>query len=973
MKKYVLAVLVVMFVGVLVSSCGGKGFKGVKNAARDLRNSVKSQLTGKGGKTVSSGPLFGRRAYSIPPTPEPGSETRTVKLPVALVALSDGSGHLWPAPVNHDVHGYYASLFSQQGEGTWRDYVSPPDKKWLGSGEFSMRDFYYHNSFGIFRVNGDIITAGPQSTSIQPDYAWLGLPYKYKYDPNQEITIDYQSIAQVAYNGQQIDYDHSGSLIKAAGYFASGENLDINGDDVHRLVAFLDYIVDWLNDQWTGTYYGTDINGNPLTKPNKPYLNRLDDFLSPGRDFPDSNDGSTFDTTDAYIPPGDPNNPQWTNPFGDRTPYQPSVPFFADPNERTWLDNFDWFKVFQDTSAAVKVFDHLTIVVAGPHTGERVRELCIPINQDWNVHKLRFYSGDNLVEKQLGNVTVLFEKEYNPYLLCHEFGHVIGLPDLYDTRNGLFQAGSHGTSIVGDNGIGNKSLMGDEVLLNVPDSATRYDGSDTALDPWYGMTSVANDLDCYSRYVCGWLTWEHNNVHTLTPLATVDNCYNLAPDRSLLQVPIPLINNGGHCYAIPMVQWWLQPDVNPTEVFAPPRGFGHSWYIVWGSGMDVWPEWLFLENRGPSSLGDGSEKYDRFLDANSFDTAATNPRTDTFSGLLAWHLDIAAGYAYSPATLGILSAYNMGAVPSYDGLDKPDAPANFKFLRLLEADGAKANITGTPQQNVLARHVPPNPLDHTTIDPHFGDKWDMWAFTDTGAPDSAQLPFLSPYHQSLDWWNQNMGTESDYKYVNTECNNWDPENPNSEISTTGLFIRNFRKGNAGNTVYVYGPSDLHVYPTTSGWPTPDDTNSANRMVFVDIFRLPRIHKEAHNPVNYLRCVNGVRMISISQSTTPRGESAADINVYYANSSDIPNGTLVLYWKPAGSTNWIPATGVTVTPTPLSGHGVAHLTWLVDQAAKGIALDLRVALNLHVAYPNGDSDDITGDDVLSKYFMSIVIS
>jgi hypothetical protein len=64
MKKYVLAVLVVMFVGFLVSSCGGKGFKGVKNAARDLRNSVKSQLTGKNGKTVSSGPLFGRRAVS---------------------------------------------------------------------------------------------------------------------------------------------------------------------------------------------------------------------------------------------------------------------------------------------------------------------------------------------------------------------------------------------------------------------------------------------------------------------------------------------------------------------------------------------------------------------------------------------------------------------------------------------------------------------------------------------------------------------------------------------------------------------------------------------------------------------------------------------------------------------------------------------------------------------------------------------
>lgn len=55
MKRYVLSVLVILFVGLIVSSCGGKGAKVIRTAPRDLVNSVKNRITGKGGKTVSSG------------------------------------------------------------------------------------------------------------------------------------------------------------------------------------------------------------------------------------------------------------------------------------------------------------------------------------------------------------------------------------------------------------------------------------------------------------------------------------------------------------------------------------------------------------------------------------------------------------------------------------------------------------------------------------------------------------------------------------------------------------------------------------------------------------------------------------------------------------------------------------------------------------------------------------------------------
>jgi len=61
MRRYVLAVLVVVLVGLAVPSCGRKAARGVKHGARDLRNSVKTQLTGE--KHVSTGPLFGRREY----------------------------------------------------------------------------------------------------------------------------------------------------------------------------------------------------------------------------------------------------------------------------------------------------------------------------------------------------------------------------------------------------------------------------------------------------------------------------------------------------------------------------------------------------------------------------------------------------------------------------------------------------------------------------------------------------------------------------------------------------------------------------------------------------------------------------------------------------------------------------------------------------------------------------------------------
>jgi len=56
MRKYIFAVLVVLLLCLLLPSCGGKGMKGMKHAGRDLRNSVKQQLTG--GKQTSGGPLL---------------------------------------------------------------------------------------------------------------------------------------------------------------------------------------------------------------------------------------------------------------------------------------------------------------------------------------------------------------------------------------------------------------------------------------------------------------------------------------------------------------------------------------------------------------------------------------------------------------------------------------------------------------------------------------------------------------------------------------------------------------------------------------------------------------------------------------------------------------------------------------------------------------------------------------------------
>lgn len=692
--------------------------------------------------------------------------------------------------------------------------------------------------------------------------------------------------------------------------FRSGINLPLNDPNVVRMKVFLNYIVDWLNQTWPD-------NDAPSIPPDPPYKNHQQEALG-AADFADDTGqtGLTFDSPDnaapfcpypnAPIPNApdynDPYHAHYADPTGDRTPGQDyGYPFFS--NGITWLDNFDWRNIFVNPDNG-PVFDNLTIVIAGPPWDDNaqthypdLREAVIPINQDWGIHTLG--------GKKLGSVTILFERIYNPYLISHEFGHVLGLVDLYDQRNGLVDARLQ--PLHGDNGVGNKSLMGDMIGLDIPgQGASRYSGDESynaPLDSDYSKTSTANDLDCYSRYLCRWISPE--KVHILNP--TQQNLtYNLAPGNALLQVPIPLLNKepidsaGGHFFAIPLLSLWEQHNENwqwSSFFSALPDQFGFSYCDM--GGYMPWFEWLLLEYRGPSS---SATQWDDYLGWNS----SSSPTGAPDKGLLIWHLDtrLAVSNGWG-AALGIQSAYNDGAIPTYG--QGPAAPPNYKFLRLLEADGT---ITAQDHQYVLAQNAGwvTNPNDPDK-DARYGDKWDVWGgltwdgsqdgsnqlhdlapMTDTAYGDNSLVGYLSPYFD-IDPWG----------YVNTNQN---PPMNTENNGVTGLLVRNLRKSGANQ---VYRPPAIlrfFVYPETSitHWPSPDDT-TPGEMMFVDVFRLPG-DENGRN----LRGVNGVRIISLdnvsaSQYPPPGPEvpnnSYVTFRVYAANSfdyHDTTSGKVQLYRK-----------------------------------------------------------------------------
>ncbi len=210
--------------------------------------------------------------------------------------------------------------------------------------------------------------------------------------------------------------------------------------------------------------------------PDQPATYRIEDFLrlfngpNQGRSFSDYFKESSYGKLDISV-----NVVGWTRAKNSYQSYSHGKNGFdgarglvAEAIDAAEARGVDFSKYDNNNDGNV---DGIIVIHAGPGTEEAADNNYIWSHR-WAINS-RFYDGRNISDYMI-QPEIRFSERVNIGIFCHEFGHLLGLPDLYDTddRNGI------------NSGIGHWGLM--------------------ARGGWGGQEAVPSGLCAWSKSALNW-------------------------------------------------------------------------------------------------------------------------------------------------------------------------------------------------------------------------------------------------------------------------------------------------------------------------------------------------------------------------------------------------------------------------------------------------------------------------------------